>query len=333
LLTISTVTPVYAGAAYLEDLVSKLNGLRMDLEITQNIRFKDAIFVIDGTSDGSFELLQSLKDQYRWIVPVELSKNFGQHPATKAGILLTDSDFVVTLDEDLQHQPFEIKKMLYYMIEHKADIVYAHSEGQVHQSLFRNLCSRVVKKFFGYLAGNSNFIYFNSFRLINGSIARSASSIKGVNVYLDIALSWFCDRVTTAPINLVDTRIGNGVLSNYSIGALLRHAKRMAISTNTKIPKFLALLGFSTICLSFFLSVNIIYNKLFGTSLDGVAGWASISVTLLFFGGILTLMLSFVLEYVTYITLTVMGKPNFSFIQRIPFDLLAEDIKLIYKKK
>lgn len=333
MLTISTVTPVYAGAAYLEDLVNKLSDLRIDLQITQNIRFKDAIFVIDGTCDGSLELLQSLKDKHQWILPVELSKNYGQHPATKAGILLTDSDFVVTLDEDLQHQPFEIKKMLYYMIKHKADIVYASSASQVHRSFFRNFCSRAVKNLFGCLAGNPNFILFNSFRLMNGSIARSASSIKGVDVYFDIALSWFCDRVITAPINLVDVRIGNGVLSSYSVGSLLRHAKRMAISTNTKIPKFLALLGFATVCLSALFGANIIYNKLSSASLDGVAGWASISVILLFFGGVLTLMLSFILEYITYITLTVMGKPNFSFIQRIPFDLLAEDSKLLYKQK
>ena len=110
MLFLSTVTPVYAGAPYLECLVSEINDLRMDLLQTQHIRLKEAYFVIDGTRDGSFEILENLKKQYDWVMPVELSKNYGQHPATKAGVRLTDSDFVATLDEDLQHRPFEIKK-------------------------------------------------------------------------------------------------------------------------------------------------------------------------------------------------------------------------------
>jgi hypothetical protein len=218
------------------------------------------------------------------------------------------------------------------MIENNADIVYASATSRIHQSHFRNFCSVAVKKILGYLAGNQNFTNFNSFRLMNGSIARSASSIMGVDVYFDIALSWFSSRITTAPVELVDSRINDGTLSSYSVKALFSHARRMAISTNTKIPRFLALLGFSAVCFSGLLALNIIYNKLFSNSLDKAAGWASLSVTLLFFGGILTLMLSFVLEYITYITLTVMGKPNFSYIKRIPLALLRDDVRLLYKE-
>jgi len=328
-LYLSTVTPVYAGAPYLERLVSELDSLRLDLLRTQNIRFKEAHFVVDGTSDGSFEILQDLQKRYEWVMPVELSRNYGQHPATKAGVQLTNSDFVATLDEDLQHRPHEIKKMLHYMVENNADIVYASATSKIHQSHFRNFCSVAVKRILGYLAGNQNFSSFNSFRLMNGSIARSASSIKGVDVYFDIALSWFTNRIATAPIELIDTRINSGTLSSYSVKALFSHARRMALSTNTKIPKFLALLGFLAVCFSGLLALNIIYQKLFSDALSGAAGWASLSVTLLFFGGILTLMLSFVLEYSTYITLTIMGKPNFSYIKRIPLALLREDVRLL----
>lgn len=332
MLYLSTVTPVYAGAPYLERLISEINDLRLDLLKTQNIRFKEAYFVVDGTRDGSYEILDNLKKQFDWVVPIELSKNYGQHPATKAGIQLTDSDFVVTLDEDLQHRPCEVKKMLHYMIESQADIVYASATSRIHQSHFRNFCSVAAKKILGYLAGNQNFINFNSFRLINGSIARSASSIKGVDVYFDIALSWFSSRIVTAPIELVDIRINDGKLSSYSMSGLFSHARRMAISTNTKIPKFLALLGFSAVCFSGLLAISILYQKLFSDTLSKAAGWASLSITLLFFGGIITLMLSFVLEYITYITLTMMGKPNFSYIRRIPLDLLREDIALLYRE-
>lgn len=332
MLYLSTVTPVYAGAPYLDRLVSEIDGLRCDLLQTQNLRFKEAYFVVDGTHDGSYEILCDLQKKYEWVVPIELSKNYGQHPATKAGIQLTDSELVVTLDEDLQHRPFEIKKMLFYMVENNADVVYACATSRIHQSHFRNICSRAVKKILGYLAGNQNFSNFNSFRLMNGSIARSASSIKGVDVYFDVALSWFSSRVVTAPVDLVDTRINSGTLSSYSVKALFSHARRMAISTNTKIPRFLAVLGFAAVCFSGLLAINIIYKKLFSDSLNGAAGWASLSVTLLFFGGMLTLMLSFVLEYITYITLTVMGKPNFSYIKRIPLASLHGDVRVLYKE-
>lgn len=329
MLYLSTVTPVYAGFPYLERLVLELNELRIDLAGTKNIRFKEAFFVIDGTSDGSYELLQKLSADYDWVRLVELSKNYGQHPATKAGVLLTDSDFVVTLDEDLQHRPLEVKKMLCCMVENKADIVYAHPIARIHKSYFRNFCSVAAKTILGYLAGNQSFTNFNSFRLMNGSIARSASSIKGVDVYFDIALSWFGGKITTVPIELVDIRINDGQLSNYSIRALFAHAKRMAISTNTKIPRFLAVLGFMSVSISTVLAVNIIYKKLFSDTLDQAAGWPSLSVMLLFFGGIITLMISFALEYISYITLTMMGKPNFSYIKRLPLDQLKDDMDLL----
>lgn len=330
---ISTVTPVYAGVKYLEFLISQLNDFRHDLCQTKNIRHKESIFVIDGSDDGSFELLETLKIKYKWIVTVNLSKNFGQHAATKAGIQLTDSDLVVTLDEDLQHRPSEIKNLLIYMIAQKADIVYAKPKNRVHQSTFRNTSSVAIKFIFSKLSGNPFFLDFNSFRLINGPIARSASSAMYSNVYFDVALTWFSDRITTAPINLLDIRDNNGTKSSYSFIKLFKHAKNMAISTNTNLPKFLALFGFVVVFFSFLSGLNIIYTKIFGDPLHNVPGWATISTSIFFLGGIIILMLSIIIEYISNVTLSNMGKPSFAYSKQISFDLLVEDSQILMNER
>ena len=87
----------------------------------------EAIFVDDASIDSSSEVLRDLDEKYDWIRVVTLARNFGQHPATIAGILHTSGDWVVTLDEDLQHDSAAIESLLKIAAETNADIVYAPS--------------------------------------------------------------------------------------------------------------------------------------------------------------------------------------------------------------
>src|SRR5882672_7517570 len=100
-------------------------------------------------------------------------------PATIAGILHTSGDWVVTLDEDLQHSPARIEDLLRKAIIHRSDIVYANAETRVHQSHLRDVGSRLYKHVMKLMTGNPNVTAFNSFRLIRGDVARAASSTCG----------------------------------------------------------------------------------------------------------------------------------------------------------
>jgi glycosyltransferase involved in cell wall biosynthesis len=115
------------------------------------IRISELIFVDDGSSD----VLQTLND-HPWIKVVTLSRNFGQHPATVAGISYSSGDWVVTLDEDLQHDPAHIFDMLKACVAQHADIVYAKPKAWVQKSAFRDMSSRSAKAIIAYMTNNPN---------------------------------------------------------------------------------------------------------------------------------------------------------------------------------
>lgn len=166
-ISISTVTPVYAGKLYLPTLVAELAELRAKWESeSAPLQLIEAIFVDDASVDNSTKILDELAKQYHWIRVITLSKNFGQHPATVAGILYSSGDWIATLDEDLQHRPKYIIDMLKMVANSQVDIVYAKPIDVVHRNSYRDVLSRSLKQILAWVTKNPMMRYFNSFRLI-----------------------------------------------------------------------------------------------------------------------------------------------------------------------
>jgi len=255
---------------------------------------------------------------------LHLSRNFGQHPATTAGILQTTGDWVITLDEDMQHPPSKIEAMLHQAAISGIDVVYACPEQAVHESVFRDYSSRIYKKIIGYLAGNENIQLFNSFRLIRGSIARAASGVCGHDTYFDVALSWFSQRIGTVVMALKDDRVIQSGKSGYNIQKLFSHARRMIVSTHMKALRVGAVLGAIGLISSFAYGGYVLSAGLLFHINSGARGWSSLMVVVLFFGGVSTFMSGMLLEYIAVILLHTQGKPAFFIVDRRSDALLLE---------
>ena len=322
---LSVVVPVYSGTDYLESLAQQLNTIRSQwIENNAPISLSEAVFVDDAAIDNSLEVLNSLSKKYPWITVLSLSRNFGQHPATEAGILYTSGDWVVTLDEDLQHPPALIEALLIKAVTDHCDIVYANPEHAVHQNLIRDLGSRVYKRLIARLTGIKTIPLINSFRLIRGTIARAASSVCSHDTYLDIALTWFTERIGFVQTDLKDQRLINSGKSGYNLRKLLSHARRMILSTQTKALRIGGLLGILTFFLSLTFGSYIFLNAIFGWSVITVQGWASIIVISSFLGGMSLLLISIVIEYMSIILLHTQGKPTFFVVDRSTDKLLLD---------
>lgn len=314
---ISTVTPVYKGEAYLEKLVLELVSVREKWN-NSNIPLElvESIFVIDSAIDRSLEILKSLQKRYDWILVITLSRNYGQHPATIAGILHSCGDWVFTIDEDLQHDPKYFDVLLEHAVTHELDVVFAKAEGSVHQSALRDQSSHIYKRFMSKITANPYISYFNSYRIIRGAIARSSASICSHETYFDIALCWFTDRLDTLSIPMKDQRFIETKISGYNIMKLLSHARRLMISSPAKILRIGALIGILTLVGSMFLGIFIFYNKLANPASIPVRGWTSTILSILFLGGLCAFMLGVILEYITSMLLHSHGKPLFFVIDR-----------------
>jgi glycosyltransferase involved in cell wall biosynthesis len=321
---LSTVTPVYQGAAYLRDLCAELAVLKATLRDEGGpLELLEAIFVNDAAVDDSPELLSELQAEHPWIRVVHLSRNFGQHPATIAGILHSSGDWVATLDEDLQHRPKDLLPLLAHGVSRRYDVVYASAKGAVHRTLFRNASSRLYKALIGWLVGSPWVRQFSSFRLMRGSIARAAASVSTHDTYFDVVLSWFTDRLGSLPLALVDLRSMTTKQSGYSFRALLRHARRMLISSEIKPLRLGAMTGMAALVVSVALSLLSIMLKLIYPELVQVRGWTSLILAVAFFGGLTALLTGIGLEYMSTLLLQAHGKPTFFVVDRSKDCLLA----------
>lgn len=324
-LKISTVTPVYRGADTLRALVSELRLLREYWIATNSpVQLIESVFVDDGSQDGSAEELIKLAAEHNWVHVVTLSRNFGQHPATIAGLLYTSGDWVVTLDEDLQHQPKYIIDLLLQASGNQSDIIYAHPEKSVHEAAVRDLTSKYFKLFISRLSGNKYIPLFNSFRLIRGSIARAASAVSSDQTYFDIALSWFTTRIHTKVLPLKDERYIKTGGSGYSLSSLLSHAGRLLQSSSIKYLRFGALTGIVVMVITMLAGLVVLVIKFFYPELILAQGWVSVFLATLFFGGLNAFLIGFVLENVSILLIRSHGKPKFFEVDRSSDQILRD---------
>lgn len=312
---LSTVTPVYRGAAYLPALVAELAQLRESLS-PGPLDLAEAIFVDDSSIDHSQQVLAELAAAHPWVRVVQLSRNFGQHAATAAGILHSSGDWVATFDEDLQLHPQQLLPMLLHAAREGADVVYAAPQGKVHRTWYRDLASRMAKWAAGKLTGNPEVVKFSSFRVIRGSVARAAASVAGPDTYFDIVLGWFTDRIGRLPLPLRDVRSAAGETGGYSFGRLLGHARRMVVSSQIKPLRFGALIGLVTLVGSVALAIAVLIVKLVAPQAIQVRGWTSLILIVLFLGGLTALLVGVALEYLSTMHLQVKGKPIFFIVDR-----------------
>ncbi|MCF6262302.1 MAG: glycosyltransferase [Xanthomonadales bacterium] len=316
-LSLNTVTPVYAGAEYLPQLVNKIEALRDRWAVSEiPLELTEAIFVNDASIDNSLEILYTLQESRPWIRIINLSRNFGQHQATIAGILHSSGDWVITLDEDLQHDPIFIDEMLQHTINQKRDITFANPDSSVHKNIIRDWGSSIYKNLVARITGNRHVKKFNSFRLIRGDIARGAASVCAHGTYLDVVLCWFTDKISAVSLPLVDQRFVESGNSGYTLRKLFSHARRLIISSEAKVLRFGALIGFIAIFIAIIFGLNIFYDKLFSPESIPVQGWTSLILTVLFFSGLITILVGIVLEYISVIVLHIQGKPTFFVVDR-----------------
>lgn len=315
--TLSTVTPVYSGEAYLEELVKRIKVIREEWEASDApIKLVESIFVDDGSKEGSSALLQSISEREDWVRVVTLSRNFGQHSATVAGICHSMSDWIVSLDEDLQHRPEMIESLLSKAIEQELDVVYAKPLNSVHGNSWRDKSSKFVKHILAKFSNLEQIKMFNSFRLIRGSIARAAASSSSSHTYLDVALTWYTQSVASIDIEVLDDRFIEGKNSGYELAGLIRHARRLMVSSEMNIASIGLGLGFFAILVAIFLGGNVLFVKLFYPDSIQQVGWASLAAIICAFSGVVVALICIVMEYINVILLNQLGKPTFFTVDR-----------------
>ena len=300
------VVPVYRGEETLPQLLRELQPLTMDQQTPggRTFRIDEVLLVWDRGPGRSDQVLRALDEEYSFVRPIWLSRNFGQHAATLAGMTSSGGDWIVTMDEDGQQHPAFIATMLDCAYEEQAQLVYGTPTNPPPHSWFRNAASKTVKKAFAGALAEGGFAEFNSYRLVLGEVGRSVAAYTGTGVYLDVALSWVVADVTTCP---VVARQEGREASNYTYRRLFSHFGRLMVSSGTRPLIFVSWLGVLFVLLGVGVSVWVLYQRIVGELV--IAGWASTFISLMVIGGAVLLSLGIIAQYVGAATTMSLGKP------------------------
>lgn len=311
--TISVVVPVYRGELTLEPLLAEIEPLTKDKPSEGDISFRvcEVILVHDGAMDGSDRIISSLVERLSFVTPIWLSRNFGQHAATLAGMASTNGDWVVSLDEDGQHDPRDIFRMLEVAVKEDAQLVYAKPTNRPPHGSIRNFFSALAKWIFKNVLGHGNIGEFNSFRLIRGDIGRSLAAYCGPGSYLDVALSWVVTRSAHCPVTLRRERARP---SSYSPLTLMHHFWKLLLASGTAPLRLVALIGVASVLLGLGFSAYSIWSKLTGRA--EVPGWASLVIVVSIFSGLILFSLGLLAEYLVIVVTVALGKPLYLIVSR-----------------
>lgn len=304
--TVSVVVPVYRGERHLRALMAELAELVPGATTSEGHRFRiaEVLLVHDCGPDRSDEVLRELSRTHDWIRPIWLSRNFGQHGATIAGMASSTSEWIATLDEDGQHNPAEIGNLLDAAMREQASLVYAAPTNQAPHPMVRRVTSRSAKAVLTAVSG-VDAGHFHSFRLMLGELGRSVAAYAGQGVYLDVALGWVSPKAATAPVTLRDE--GDERISSYNVRTLFSHFWRMVLTSGTRGLRVVSLLGVALGIVGVVVAAYLVVDRLTGGT--DAPGWTSLMVVTLLCTGAILFSLGIVAEYVGVAVGMAMGRP------------------------
>jgi polyisoprenyl-phosphate glycosyltransferase len=304
--TVSVVVPVYQGKHTLPGLVKELEPLTSGVSTPagHHLQVTEVLLAYDHGPDDSAETIRQLAQQYEFVHPIWLSRNFGQHAATLAGMASSGSDWIVTMDEDGQHDPACIPAFLDTALTRQAALVYAKPTNPPPHGAFRNLASAQAKKLLVRLLGNDELADFQSFRLVLGEVGRSVAAYVGAGVFLDVAMSWVNDRVAVCPVTL---RSEGDRPSGYTTRRLLSHLWRMIITSGTRGLRLVSIVGVAFAAVGLLLAGYVVVAQLVSDVI--VQGWTSVVVAVLVGTGMILFSLGVIAEYIGVAVNMAMGKP------------------------
>lgn len=295
-ITYSLVIPVYNSASILPLLFQEIEKYLGD-ELYQ------LVLVNDCSYDNSWEVLEELKSKSKHdVVLVNLANNSGQHIALYCGLMYAEGKYVISLDDDLQHNPSEIKKLKLKAETENADVVYGIYKAKKH-SIVRNSGSKIFATIVNKFA--STPLQGSSFKLIRKDLVQKVIQHNHFNFYLDEVLAWHSTNTSFVEVEHFKREVGS---SGYSPLKLIKMSL-MVLLNYTALPlKFITNLGILSSLVSFGFGIFYIVQKVNG---ETQSGFTALIVSIFFSTGLILFSLGIIGEYISRIFLLQTGKPPF----------------------
>ncbi len=292
--------PAYNSELSLPHLVRRLEPV-LDAAATDY----ELIIVDDGSRDGTWPVIEELARDHTWVKGVHLMRNYGQHNAVLCGIRLARHEVIVTLDDDLQHPPEEIPKLLEKLTD-DIDVVYGPPAQETH-GLWRDVASQVTKIALQSAMGAPIARRAGPFRAFRTKIRDAFAGYDGPYVSVDVLLTWGTTRFAAIEVRHEPRTLGT---SNYTFRKLVVHAINMITGFSTLPLQVSSLIGFFFTVVGTFALIFVVVRYLIQGG--GVPGFSFLASMIAIFSGAQLFSLGIIGEYLARMHARTMQPPTYS---------------------
>lgn len=303
---ISIVIPCYNEELVIEETYRRISSIFTSLIINYEI-----IFINDGSNDNTMEIIVNLAKRDRNVKIISLSRNFGHQIAITAGMDYAVGDAVVVIDADLQ-DPVEV---IFQMVEkwrEGYEIVYGKRIERKGETFFKKISAKFFYKLLSNLTDNNIPTDVGDFRLIDRKVLDELKRMPERSRYVRGLIAWLGFKSSFVEYVREPRYAGE---TKYPLIKMIKLALDAIISFSYKPLRIASICGWISSLTGFLYLIYVIYSAIFTS--NTVWGWASTMAVLLFFNGIMLIVLGIIGEYIARIYEEVKGRPMYIVDKRI----------------
>ena len=298
---LSIVIPFLNEAKVLPLLRARLEKLK------ESVPDLELIFVSDGSTDGSCELVESWAAQDQAVKLIALTRNFGHQSAVSAGLSFATGRVIGIMDADLQDEPEILLEMFRLLQSDNLDVVYA-VRSKRHGSLLKRLFYLVFYRLFLYLADSPVQLDSGDFCVMSRRAVQLLLAFPEKLRFVRGLRAWLGLPGRAFPVARSARAAG---AAQYSLGTLVKLALSGLTSFSTR-PLRIGFICGSFLCFCAVLGALVYIGIALFTNIHMAApGFSTLVVVLLFSNGMIFLYLGVLGEYIGQIFMEVKGRPSY----------------------
>jgi dolichol-phosphate mannosyltransferase len=296
---ISIIAPCYNEADNVLEFVRRTSTVLDESGLAYEI-----ILVDDGSRDGTRDVVLELNRQFPNVTLISLSRNFGHQAAVTAGLDHVAVGAVVLIDADLQDPPETIREMIAKWRE-GYDVVYGQRRSREGEGAFKLWTAKLFYRLMAVLTHRNVPRDAGDFRLMDGRVVRAIQQMREQHRFIRGMVSWVGFKQTPLLYDRAARRAGT---SHYPFTKMFLFALDAVTSFSTVPLRLITLLGATLIVATSLLSLVVVIVRLYRPSYF-IPGYASLTLLMLFFGGLQLVSLGVVGEYIGRIYEEVKQRP------------------------
>jgi undecaprenyl-phosphate 4-deoxy-4-formamido-L-arabinose transferase len=298
---ISVIIPVYRSqgsvALVIKNLLAVLPTVAPAYEI---------ILVEDGSPDDVWGVLVEQSAKHPQVRALRLMRNFGQHNALLCGVIHAQYDLCVTMDDDLQHPPDELHKLVAALGRY--DVLYGYPDEAQYGGFMRRIATYVTKRVLQEAMGKDNARFIAPYRVFRTQLREAFKHYSGNYVNIDVLLTWGTSKFHHIPVHYQKRTIGT---SSYTLSKLITHTVNLLVGFSTLPLRIASLLGLALTGFGFVVMFYILVVRFFVFGAYEVPGFTFLASVISIFAGAQLFILGIMGEYIARIYFRVMERPVF----------------------